>query len=222
MRITKSLASALVAGTLAWPAYGWSEEEQQRLQAAMGDTIVILPVDAATGQNISQTLGDGQRTVVRTVICMDTQACKEIASLTGKTETLLGNPYSLAEILKVLPVEEITFYTSYSNASWASGRADDAPVFYVSNSGGGPMTQDFGGTPYLLFYSDARQADSVGALAAERLGPLSVKSVLLRDLILGIAAGQVGPSVLYSPDRNAHWVQAWQEDSTRRIMTATD
>jgi hypothetical protein len=216
-------AGAVLMAAAVFPAQAWNQTEQARLKAALGDTIVIVPIEAASGQPITQTdtLPDGT-SVVRNVVCLDTVACKEVAGMAGMAETMRGAPYALVNIVELGTVDQFAFYTSSVNAGFANTSVNQPHVFFVSNQSGKALTETHGGVIYTKFFSDRRQAEEMQALAEEYLGPMDLSTIPLIEFIAVVASGELLNAVLHSPNRNAWWLRKWEGDNTLPIATAMD
>jgi hypothetical protein len=163
---------AIALTVVAVPVHAWTEAEKARIAQATAKTVVLLPVDAATGNNITETVTTPQGDVIRTVACLDTNACKEIASQTGLSATLTAQPISLADLLFAAPLAELTFFASMNNARYANSQPAQGALFYVSRPDGAPLVETLGSTSAIQFFTDAPQAMGLRDLARERVGTL--------------------------------------------------
>lgn len=207
----------------AFPAQAWNQTEQARLAAALGDTIVIVPIDATSGQPITQTdtMPDGS-TVVRNVVCLDTIACKEVAGMAGMAETMRGAPFALIALVELGPVDQFAFYTSSANAGFAGTPVNQPTVFFVSDQTGKALAETHGGVIYTKFFTDLSQAEEMEAVAEGYYGPMDLSAIPLTEFIGVVASGEWPNAVLLSPNRNAWWVRKWEGDNTLPIASALD
>lgn len=204
------------------PALAWNQTEQARLAAALGDTIVIVPIEATSGQPVTQTDATPEGPLVRNVVCLDTVACKEVAVMAGMGETMRGAPYSLLNLVELGSVDQFVFYASAANAGFARTPVNQPAVFYVTGQDGKALTETHGGIIYTKFFTDVSQAKEMQTAASQYFGAMELSTIPLAEFIGLVATGELPNAVLHSPYRNAWWLSKWQIDNTLPIATAMD
>lgn len=204
------------------PAHAWNDTELARVKATFGDTIVIVPVDAASNQSLTHTDATPEGPLVRNVVCLDTVACKDVAAMAGMSETLRGTPFSLASILELGTPDQFIFYSSSPNAAFANTPQNQPSVFFVAYPNGQALSEAHGGISYTMFYTDLKHAEEMQNLAATYVGPVEVSAMPLAAFIGLVISGEIANAVLTSPYRNAWWLTKWQTDNTAAIATAVD
>lgn len=213
-------AACFAAASL--PAQAWNQTEQARLEAALGNTIVIVPLEAQSGEPLTQTDTTPDGPLVRNVVCLDTIACKEVAVMAGMGETLRGAPYSLMNIVELGSVDQFAFYASAANAGFAQTPVSQPAVFYVTGQDGKALTETHGGIIYTKFFTDVSQAKEMQTAASQYFGAMELSTIPLAEFIGLVATGELPNAVLHSPYRNAWWLSKWQSDNTLPIATAID
>lgn len=216
------VAGAFCLGLASLPAHTLNDTELARIKAAFGDTIVIVPVDPASNQPLTYADTTPEGPLVRNLVCLDTLACKDVAAISGLTETLRATPYALADILNLGLPEKFIFYSSSSNAAFANTLQNQPSVFFVAYPNGQALSETHGGIAYTMFYTDHQHAEELQEAAATYVGAVEVSSIPLSKFIGMVISGEIANAVLKSPYRNAWWLTKWQADNSAAIATAID
>ena len=185
-------------------AQGYSAEQAGRLRAAMAQFIVIAPVDARTGANLTQTLpaSSGGKTVP--AFYLDPDKCADDIRAAGAVEIMAGVPGSGAEAL----------IGSAGDVAWLSEEADvfGAKVFFLVNSKGQELTIDVNGRTVIPYYVSAAEAAATQAIAQKALGSsetITVEPYALGAIIQQIESGATPNAYLVSPASMYAWAEAY-------------
>ena len=194
----------LVATAAPASAQAYSAEEAGRLRAGMAQFVVIAPVDARTGANLTQTLPASNGGKTLSVFYLDPDKCAADIRAAGAAEIMAGVPGSGAEAL----------IGAAGDVTWLSEEADvfGPKVFYLVNSKRQELTIDVNGRAVIPYYVSSAEAANTRAIAQKALGSsetITVESYALGAIIQQIASGAAPNAYLVSPATMYAWTEAY-------------